>query len=176
MKRRREKEQDKGNAEWLNVQYVGKREETETGTPMLARAETHYCGCCQHRCWTEGELSISVRACIRTWQCAWSCLTVIWGLFSDDSCWHNEPFSLFIYTVQSVSSISSLFLPILLSFPQILSSPFLLFTPFSIFHSVARCTPVVICVWVWATNGCCSLFGSSVSYLERRLPIISFLW
>lgn len=33
MKRRREKEQDKGNAEWLNVQYVGKREETETGTP-----------------------------------------------------------------------------------------------------------------------------------------------
>lgn len=29
-------------------------------TPMLAHAETHYPGCCLHRCWTEGELSVSV--------------------------------------------------------------------------------------------------------------------
>lgn len=43
----------------MNERYAGKREEKDTDTPMLARAKTHYHGCCQHRCWTEGELSIS---------------------------------------------------------------------------------------------------------------------
>jgi len=33
-------------------------------TPMLAHAETHYHGGCQHRCWTEGELSVSVCVCV----------------------------------------------------------------------------------------------------------------
>lgn len=41
-----------------------KREGKRNDTPMLAHAETHYHGCCQHRCWTEGELSVIVCACV----------------------------------------------------------------------------------------------------------------
>lgn len=108
--------------------YTEKTEEKDTDTPMLARVETHYHGCCQHRCWAEGELSISARVC------ACRRLTVIWGLFSDDSCWHNAPFSLFIYTVQPIS-ISSLFLtPLPLFFSQFLASKFHSFTHFLIFR------------------------------------------
>lgn len=73
-------------------------------------------------------------------QCACVCacrrLTVIWGLFSDDSCWHNAPFSLFIYTVQPIS-ISSLFLtPSLFS----LSIPRLQVPLFHPFLDISRLT------------------------------------
>lgn len=75
--------------------------------------------------------------------CACQLLTVIWGLFSDDSCWHNALFSLFIYTVQPIS-ISSLFLTPPLSTPRL---QVLLFHPFlDISHLtglVMRGTPVV---------------------------------
>lgn len=46
-----------------------KLEEKDTDTPMLARAATHYHGCCQHRCWTEEELSISVHVCKYVHEC-----------------------------------------------------------------------------------------------------------
>lgn len=133
MKRKcRKKQQDKGNAEWLNEQHIRRRRRKKTPT---------------HPCWhvwrlitmaavsTDVELRgscQSVRVCV----CACRRLTVIWGLFSDDSCWHNAPFSLFIYTVQPIS-ISSLFLtPSLFS----LSIPRLQVPLFHPFLDISRLT------------------------------------
>lgn len=86
--------------------------------------------------------------------CACRLLTVIWGLFSDDSCWHNAPFSLFIYTVQPIS-ISSLFLT-----PPTLSSSPSCFTlsPVSWYFASRRIGDErhTCCLRVRATNGCLS--------------------
>lgn len=150
MKRKhRKKQQDKGNTEWLNEKHIWRRRrKKDIYTPMLAHAETHYHGCCQHRCWAEGELSISARVC------ACRRLTVIWGLFSDDSCWHNAPFSLFIYTVQPIS-ISSLFLIPPPSFSLNSSPPSSTLSPASWYFAshwiVMRRTPVV-CVFAQQMN------------------------
>lgn len=56
----------------------GKEGGKRNDTPMLAHAETHYHGCCQHRCWTEGELSVSVCVCVEvcTYMCVCVCVIV----------------------------------------------------------------------------------------------------
>lgn len=85
--------------------------------------------------------AVNQRPCV----CACRRLTVIWGLFSDDSCWHNAPFSLFIYTVQP---ISSLFLTPLPLFSLNSSPPSSTLSPVSWYFAsrwiVMRRTPVVL--------------------------------
>lgn len=95
----------------------------------------------------------AVNQCTRV--CACRLLTVIWGLFSNDSCWHNAPFSLFIYTVQPIS-ISSPFLtpppP-----PHLKSSlPSFDLSPVSWYFTSRRIGDEThtCCLSVWATNGC----------------------
>ena len=67
------KQQDKGRRGVIEWAVRGEEGGKETDTPMLAHAETHYHGCCQHRCWTEGELSVSVRVCasMHAYVCVW---------------------------------------------------------------------------------------------------------
>lgn len=93
--------------------------------------------------------AVNQRPCV----CACRRLTVIWGLFSDDSCWHNAPFSLFIYTVQPISSLFLTPLPLF----SLNSSPpsSTLFTRFLIFRISLDCDEThTCCLSVRATNEC----------------------
>lgn len=68
--KRKERGKTTRRVKWLNELCAGKEGGKRSDTPMLAHAETHYHGCCQHRCWTEGVLSVSVCLTMHIYVCA----------------------------------------------------------------------------------------------------------